>query len=64
MIKSKVFFRGATDRDSGFLGNNTINQWLAENLDIEVISSNLASNNGAWAYIILYRERKLVGEKP
>jgi hypothetical protein len=48
MIKIKIFYAPE---------ESTINLWLQDHTNIEVISSNLACNEYGWRYTILYKKK-------
>lgn len=37
-------------------GNAEINEWLEQNPDVAILSTNSFSNDTGWGYIILYKE--------
>lgn len=37
-------------------GNAKINEWLEQNSDVVILSTNSFSNDSGWGYIILYKE--------
>lgn len=47
MIKAKLF-------DIGRKNSDQINEWLEQNPDIAILSTNSFSNQAGWGYIILY----------
>ena len=51
MIKTKLFDPGRTNSDQ-------INEWLEQNPDIAILSTNSFSNQAGWGYIILYDDMK------
>ena len=51
MIKTKLF-------DIGRKNSDQINEWLEQNPDIAILSTNLFSNRAGWGYIILYKDMK------
>jgi hypothetical protein len=51
MIKTKLF-------DIGRKNSDQINEWLEQNPDIVILSTNSFSNQTGWGYIILYDDMK------
>lgn len=51
MIKTKLF-------DIGLKNSDQINEWLEQNPDIAILSTNSFSNQAGWGYIILYDDYK------
>jgi hypothetical protein len=51
MIKTKLF-------DIGRKNSDQINEWLEQNPDIAILSTNSFSNQTGWGYIILYDDMK------
>jgi hypothetical protein len=47
MIKTKFFFNDF---------NRSVNSWLLQNQNIEILSTNLCGDQNGWAYVILYKE--------
>ena len=51
MIKTKLF-------DIGRKNSDQINEWLEQNPDIAILSTNSFSNHTGWGYIVLYDDMK------
>jgi len=51
MIKTKLF-------DIGRKNSDQINEWLEQNPDIAILSTNSFSNKARWGYIVLYDDMK------
>jgi hypothetical protein len=51
MIKTKLF-------DIDRKNSDQINEWLEQNPDIAILSTNSFSNNAGWGYIVLYDDMK------
>jgi hypothetical protein len=54
MYKTKLF--GSVTSEKWHNGIESINKWLEENPNINIISANTVANHGGWGYVILYKE--------
>jgi len=55
MIKTKLF---DVPKKGEPEGNAEINEWLEQNPNIAILSTNSFSNKAGWGYIILYDDMK------
>jgi hypothetical protein len=60
MIKTKLF---DVPKKGEPEGNAEINEWLEQNPEVAILSTNSFSNDTGWGYIILYDDYKPVDYK-